>query len=199
MATLLGMRTDKELKELFKPDSESINLEAFTSRSENHTGTKPASWKILAQRLQRWWNTGKVLDPHTIEQCIYDNVGDMTFQRAWQITGRSICILISSDAPGTPNMLSHITTPDVLIRTAAMASMEPDPDKCLDLILQLNPKGEIVPWILNDETLEYRDHRRRMGWAGAKPPVWRVQELFTVTNYIISASRPDPLPFSPGT
>lgn len=199
MAALVCIRTDEELKELFEGHGSAINLDAFASRSAQHAGEKKVGWKVLAARLRRWMSTGKVLDPATLEQCIVDNLGDITFERAWQLSGRALCITLASDAPGTPNMLSWKTAPNVLIRTAALASSEMHPDKCLDMILEKNSRGEVRPWILNDETPSYRDLRRRKNWPSQKPPVWRVQELWHVNHYIISSSRPYTLPFFPGT
>lgn len=199
MAALVGMRTDEELKELFDGGGNAINLDAFISRSAQHPDNQKVGWRALAGRLRRWLKTGKILDPATLEQCIIDNIGDMTFERAWQISGRALCITLASDAPGTPNMLSWKTAPNVLIRTAALASSEMHPDKCLDMILEKNSRGEVRPWTLNDETPSYRDLRRRKRWPSQKPPVWRVQELWHINHYIISASRPNILPFAPGT
>lgn len=199
MAALVCIRTDEELKELFESNGEAINLNAFTSRSTRHAKESRAGWNVLASRLRRWLKTSKVLDPATLEQCIFDNIGDMTFERAWQVSGRHLCITLASDAPSTPNMLSWKTAPNVLIRTAALASSEMHPDRCLDMILEKNSRGEIRPWILNDETPSYRDKRRKKRWASQKPPVWRVQELWHINHYIISNSRPYILPFSPGS
>lgn len=193
------MRTDRELGELFSEDGNPINLDAFVSRSAQHPRHDKVGWRALVTRLRRWWKTGKVLDPATLEQCIIDNIGDVTFERAWQISGRHLCITIASDAPGTPNMLSWKTAPNVLIRTAALASGELHPDRCLDMILEEGPTGEIRPWRLNDETPAYRNLRRRKKWPSQKPPVWRVQELWQINHYVISASPPQVLPFSPGT
>lgn len=199
MATLVGIHTDDELKRIFDGDESWLNLDAFTSGSAINAASKPASWMVLLKRLLRLWRTGKVLDQRILEQCVQDNVGDITFEKAWQRSGRSICITLTSDAPGTPNMLSYKTAPNVLIRTAALASTEMDPDKCLDMILEKNSRGEIQPWFLNDEDPEYRDLRRKKGWPAQKPPVWRVQELWNLSHYIISWSRPFILPFTPGT
>ena len=193
MATLVGIHTDEELLQLFRGDGSWVNLDAFGPGS-----SQPPSWTTLLHRLVRLCRTGKVLDRAELEQCIIDNVGDITFEKAWQHSGRSICITITSDAPGTPNMLSHKTTPNVLIRTAALASTVLDPDKCLHLIKERGTRGEIQPWFLNDETPAYRDKRRAKGWPGAKPPINRVRELWQISHYIISWSRPYVLPFQPG-
>ena len=122
MAAMVGVHTDEELPDLLH--GRGINLDAFADRSHE---SQPAWYDILLilfRRLKRFYESGYVLDREALERCVEDNVGDMTFREARQRTGRIISITIECDSPGTPNLLNYLTTPHVLIRTAAMASNE---------------------------------------------------------------------------
>lgn len=186
MAALVCMRTDDELRDLFNEDGGQINLDAFTTGAAPHSTSQRTSWKEHATRLHRCLKTGEPLSPSALEHFALSAFGDMTLERAWQLSGRHLCITLASDAPGTPNMLSWKTAPNVLMRTAVLASREMHPDKCLDMILEKNSRGEVRPWILNDESPVYRARRRRKRWPSQKPPVWRVQELWHVNHYVVA-------------
>ena len=199
VATLIASRTDEELDELFNADGGSTNLEAFRARSAHRRRTWYGGAFNVCRRLFRAWNNESVLDRSTLARCVRDNVGDMTFEEAFRRTGRKLCILLTSDAPSTPNCLSHITAPNVLIRSAAIASMVPDPDRCLDEVLEVNYQRRIAPWALNDESPEYRRRRRAKGWPGQKPAIYRVIEIHNITHFVMPQSRPYIVPFLIGT
>ena len=199
MAALVGTHTDDELPELFQ--GRGINLTAFTDRGHE---SQPAWYDvvlILFKRLKRFYESGYVLDRDALERCVEDNVGDMTFREARERTGRIISITIECDAPGTPNCLNYLTTPHVLIRTAAMASNESDPDIAPAMIRQKNRRtGKIELWSLNDESPAFRRLRRKRFRRKAikdeiNAPLQRISQLENINHFIISQARPYLVPF----
>lgn len=199
MAALVGTHTDEELPELLH--GRGINITAFTDRGHD---SQPAWYDVLLilfKRLRRFYESGYVLDREALEKCVEDNVGDMTFREAHERTGRNISITIECDAPGTPNCLNYLTTPHVLIRTAAMASNESDPDIAPAMIRQKNRRtGEIELWSLNDESPAFRAMRRKRFRRKAikdeiNAPLQRVSQLENINHFIISQARPYLVPF----
>lgn len=197
MAALVGIHTDSELPEFLS--GRGINLEAFADRGRE---SEPAWYDILSiffNRLKRFYHSGYVLDREALERCVEDNVGDMTFREARERTGRIICITIECDSPGTPNCLNYLTTPHVLIRTAAMASNESDPDIAPAMIRQKNSRAEIELWSLNDESPAFRKLRRNRLRRAIKDennaPLQRISQLENINHFIISQARPYLVPF----
>ena len=206
MAALVAIYNDDELAEFL--NNYRIILEAFEQRSAHVSrsdpylsdrifGTDPRWFDIFESRMFNFWKSDYVLDRDTLEQCINTNVGDMTFEEAFKRNGRLVSITISCDSPGTPNCLNYITTPNVLIRTAARASNEADLDKAPSMILEKSFSGEIRKWSLDDETPAYRIKRRqRQRRQGKGPlqqrntPLYRVAELWNVNHFVISQARP---------
>ena len=198
MAALVGIHTDDELPTFL--DGIAINLEAFTQRSARDSVSRPAWYEILFNRARRYRHTGYVLHGDTLRRCVEANIGDLTFQEAFNRTGRKISVIISGDSPGIPNLLNKVTTPNVLIRTAAMASLVNDLDAAPAMILQKDLGGTITAWSLNDESPAFREKRRaRMRRPSARIdktiPLRRICSLENVNHFIISQARPYVLPF----
>ena len=196
MAALVGIHTDEELPNFL--NGTGIDLSAFHNRDREDSDTKPEWFEIFFTRFWRFAKSGYVLDRDALERCVEANVGDTTFEEAFNRTGRMLSIAISCDIPGTPNCLNYLTAPNVLIRSAAMASSETDPDVAPGMILETDARGQVQNWALNDETPAFRDLRRRLQRPSAndrKTPLHRVSELFNVNHFIISQARPYLMPF----
>ena len=197
MAALAGCHTDEELPQFLS--GQGINLDAFTDRSNHERPRWYHVILILFNRLKRYYQSGYVLDRSALEQCVEDNLGDTTFREARERTGRIISITIECDSPGTPNCLNYLTTPHVLIRTAAMASNETDPDIAPAMIRQKNYNGDIELWSLNDESPAFRKLRRKRRRRAIKDetngPLQRISQLVNVNHFVISQARPYIVPF----
>lgn len=197
MAALAAIHTDEELPSFLS--GHKINLDAFAETARDGY-CKPYWFQVLYKRAVRYWKSGFVLDYDALERCVQVNVGDMTFQEAFERTGRVVSIAISSDSPGTPNCLNYQTAPHVLIRSAALASHEMDPDVAPSMILEKDVYGAIRSWALDDESQAYRAQRRKhKRRASAKndrnTPLYRICELFNVNHFIVSQARPYMIPF----
>ncbi|KAF2484268.1 acyl transferase/acyl hydrolase/lysophospholipase [Neohortaea acidophila] len=198
MAVLVGTCKDADLPNLL--NGRMLDLTAFAARERQ----PPPEWydvfAIFCKRLKRFYDSGYVLDKDALEKCVRDNVGDMTFREAHQLTGRIISISIECDSPGTPNCLNYITTPHILLRTAALASNESDPDIAPAMIKEKNSRGEIRDWSLNDETPAFRKLRRKRQRRmpikdDVNAPLQRISQLENVNHFIISQARPYLVPF----
>ena len=196
MAALVGIHTDEELPAFL--NGTGINLSAFEESNRSDEHTKLEWFEVLFRRVWRFFKSGFILDRDALERCVEANVGDMTFKEAFDRTQRMLSIAISCDSPGTPNCLNYLTAPNVLIRSAAMASSKTDPVRAPAMILERGLHGQIQDWELNDETPAYREIRLRRGTPFANTrntPLHRVSELFNVNHFIISQARPYLLPF----
>jgi TAG lipase/lysophosphatidylethanolamine acyltransferase len=111
IAALVGVHADDELLEFLT--GRNINLTAFT---KHRKGMRQGGWfSTLNRRVTRWWKEGHFLDVRVLEDLLRDNVGDLTFEEAYEKTGRVLNITIStSGGSGVPNLLNYLTAPNVV-------------------------------------------------------------------------------------
>ena len=113
VAALVCSHTDDDLPTIFLKDN--INFKAFQKRSE--VGR-------LRRRLLRLWRQGVLMDIRLMEECMRDNIGDITFLEAYHKTGRilNITLRASGIGHGVPLLLNYLNAPNVVIWSAACAS-----------------------------------------------------------------------------
>ena len=212
-AALFAVLSDAEVDEFL--DRYEVIVEAYKTRTaevprpnqtdwvDNLTGDKDPHWfDIFECRLRSFYSAGYVLDRDILEDIVDAAVDDLTFEEAYAKTGRLVSISIACDSPGTPNCLNYITTPNVLIRTAAFASNQTDMDKAPAMIREKNAfSNAIQRWDLDDETPAFRIRRRERERTAGRPQILerdnpgnRVAELWNVSHFIVSQAWPDILP-----
>lgn len=77
----------------------------------------------LQRKLHRLRTKGVLQDISKLESFLRGLIGDFTFKEAYDRTGRILNITVSSLLGfGTPRLLNYLTSPDVLIWSAACAS-----------------------------------------------------------------------------
>ena len=136
VAALVCCRTDEELPGLFEKDA--LDFGAFKKRDEKGR---------FRRRLNRLFRHGVLMDIKIVEQALYDNIGNITFQEAYAKTGRLLNITLStSGGLGTPRLLNYLNAPNVLIWTAACASCSVVGLYEEVEILEKTSRGDIQRW-----------------------------------------------------
>jgi TAG lipase/steryl ester hydrolase/phospholipase A2/LPA acyltransferase len=132
--------------------------------------------------------TSSITPLEQLEQGIANNIPDLTFQQAFEKTGRSINVSIApAETHQTSRLLNAITSPSVLIRSAVMASAA-------------------VPGVFPPVTLEALDsHGERMSYLPTRKwvdgsvsddlPAKRLARLYGVNHYVVSQTNPHVIPF----
>jgi len=130
-----------------------------------------------------------LLDPEVLLSTIETNCGTYTFEEAFRRSGRTLNISVApTRTRQKPRVLSHLTAPDVLITTAALAS-------------------SAVPGLFPPITLRRRGHdgsekdyigteRWIDGSFGGDLPMNRMGRLHNVNHFIVSQVNPHVLPRS---
>lgn len=169
MAGVIGTHTDEELAEMLDPHN--LSLEAY----------KYIGWKGLLG--------GKpVLDGDHLEKCLDANIKDMTFEEAYQATGREINITVSPfDRHQNARLLNWKTSPHVLVRKAVLASCAVPAIFPPVTLWAKNVHGEKVPYI---PTRKWVD-----GSVKDDLPVSRLARLYGVNHTIVSQTNPHVVPF----
>lgn len=109
IAALVGVRTEDEL--LDSLTGENIDITAFTNLPYRDSGRL----QTLYRRLKRWRSEGHFLDLEILKQVLRSNVGEYTFEEAYERTKRVLNITVTTDGgPSIPNLLNYLTAPNVV-------------------------------------------------------------------------------------
>jgi TAG lipase/steryl ester hydrolase/phospholipase A2/LPA acyltransferase len=132
-----------------------------------------------------------MLDPVQLRKAINRNIPDMTFLEAYEKTGRILNISVSPADPNQfPRLLNYLTSPNALIRQAAMASSAvPGLFPPVQLRAR-NYAGKSVPYMPQSRWLDGSVHE--------DIPKEKVNRLHNVNHYIVSQTNPLVLPFMNG-
>ena len=206
MAALVGTHTEDELLNLL--NGSSIDLSAFAAASERaaNASSQPSThanfFVTLIRRARRFLRYGYILDPRVLEDCVRTNIGDVTFEEAYNRTKRVLNITVSTPHNmGVPTLLNYLTAPNVLIWSAALASNASGVERALWC---RDREGKIVSWDMPAPFIPPTSGKKNQRPRGASTatrrtarhtPLSRVAELFNVNHFIVSQARPYIAPF----
>lgn len=175
VAAVVCTRTNEEIPVMLQRFAHG-DLAVFTDKDN------PDSWLTHIGRALRY---GAWHDSRHIARVMRDLMGDITFQEAFNRTRRILNITVSSK-PGLqlPPLLNYLTSPDVIIWSAVVAScsipgvFDPRP-----LLVRDAETGEHVPW----------DPAEQLWIDGSLDndvPVERLGEMLNVNHFIVSQTNP---------
>ncbi|CAG8466845.1 11391_t:CDS:10 [Ambispora gerdemannii] len=171
IAALVCIHTDEELPAVFKPGG--IDLGAFSRVGQKGN---------IQRKISRFLKHGYLMDVKVLEECVRSNVEDLTFEEAFARTNRVLNITVSSTRKyEVPQLLNYLTAPNVLIRSAALASAAMMGLYSSVELLAKDKTGAIVPWAPTSN----------------ESPFQRITELFNVNHFIVSQANPYIVPFMP--
>lgn len=164
------VRNDEELAEMYA-DTDQIRLDG-----------------LVPVGLRRSIRSGAWLDPERLFAVLRHNVGDWTFAGAHQHSGRSLNISVSpTRTRQKPRLLCYLTSPDVLVARAALASSAL-PGLFPPVTLQARrANGDIAPYIPAERWVD--------GSLYGDLPKLRLARLHNVNHFIVSQTNPHVLPF----
>ncbi|CAG8439133.1 9265_t:CDS:2 [Funneliformis caledonium] len=182
IAALVCIRTDEDLPSIFEEGG--VDLGAFSKKGRKGN---------IKRKISRFLKHGYFMDIKVLEECVRNNVGDLTFEEAYLKTKRILNITVSSTRKfEVPQLLNYLTAPNVLIRSAACASTAiMGLYDSVDLLAK-DKAGNIAPWAPTE--IKWRK------WTDAVPtesesPLTRISELFNVNHFIVSQANPYIAPF----
>ena len=128
------------------------------------------------------------IDVGDLQRLVARMVPDLTFQEAYEKTGRQISITV---APAEPHqrsrLLNAITSPNVYVRSAVMASCAVPGVFPPVMLMAKNVHGEGQPYL---PTRKWVD-----GSIADDLPAKRLSRLFSTNHYIVSMVNPIAIPF----
>ena len=171
IAGVLGTHTDSELEKFYDPAN--VHFEAEREAS-------------VFDRM--FFGKEPTLDVHDVQAIVERLIPDMTFQEAYEKTGRQISISVAPAEPHqTSRLLNAIASPNVYIRSAVMASSA--------------VPGVFPPVILSAKNV-YGDSQAYLpsrkwvdGSISDDLPAKRLGRLYSTNHTIVSMVNPMVLPF----
>lgn len=171
VAAVLGTHSNEELEHFYEPSS--VHFEAEREAS-------------VFSRM--FFGANPQIDVGDLERIIARLIPEMTFQEAYEKTGRQISITV---APAEPHqrsrLLNSITSPNVYIRSATMASCAVPGVFPPVMLLGKNSHGEPQPYL---PTRRWVD-----GSIADDLPAKRLSRLYSTNHYIVSMVNPLVTPF----
>jgi TAG lipase/steryl ester hydrolase/phospholipase A2/LPA acyltransferase len=171
VAGVLGTHTDKQLQRFYDPSNV-----VFEAEREASVFTR------------MFFGSNPQIDVSDLEQLIARMVPDMTFQEAYEKTGRQISISVApAEVHQRSRLLNAITSPNVYVRAAVMASCAVPGVFPPVILMAKNQHGEPQPYL---PTRKWVD-----GSIADDLPAKRLQRLYSTNHYIVSMVNPIAIPF----
>lgn len=169
IAGAVGTRTDEELTEMFEPGG--LYLDAFRLFD-----------------LRSAMRNRSLMDQGQLWHCLQQNMGDYTFEEAFERTRRIVGITVSPIEPHQHGrLLNYLTAPNVLINRASLASCA-IPGVFPPVMLQAKSyDGDIIGYMPSK--------RWQDGTLRSDLPMLRIARLHNVNHYIVSQTNPHVVPF----
>jgi len=176
IGAILCTRTDEELVNDLRPEAIYKYMTCFA--------------RPWLERIKSVWKTGNMFDQEDWNQLIkWFTNGDMTFEEAYQKTGRVFCITLSSTSKKAPPvLLNHLSAPNVVIASAVIASAA-------------------VPGFIPPVRLRYKDSKGNIRYYGkggesyydgsirSDIPTSGLAEMLNVQFFIVCQCNPHIVPF----
>jgi TAG lipase/steryl ester hydrolase/phospholipase A2/LPA acyltransferase len=180
VASIISVRTDKELTETFKHLDE-FDLKFF---SEHKT------INFIRNFLQR----GHVHDDKYLINKLRVIIGDYTFQEAYERTGRILNISVCPvDTNESARVLNYLTAPSVLIWSAVAASSAFPGLFPSQKIYTKNEVGKLLSISKND-IIDSFGRKWQDGSIDLDLPVETLKEMFNCNYFIVSQCNPIVMP-----
>ena len=207
VAAVIGVRNDKQVADLLnitEPEEYQKNNMRFDFFGMKKRETSqlqyllPQSFRWLGDALISYFidnDSPLRLDTDHLKHVTIANVGLMTFQEAFDHTGRILNITVApNNKYDPPRLLNYLTAPHICIWSAAVASCAiPGVFDSIPLMTK-EPSGEFHPeseWTRTGQTAdEVGEASYTDGSIERDLPMQQISELFNVNHFIVSQVNP---------
>jgi TAG lipase / steryl ester hydrolase / phospholipase A2 / LPA acyltransferase len=171
VAGTLGTHTNKELERFYDP----ANVLTEAEREANAFS-------------RMFFGANAQIDVADLEKLIARMIPDLTFQEAYEKSGRQISISVApAEVHQRSRLLNAITSPNVYVRAAVMASCAVPGVFPPVMLMAKNQHGERQPYL---PTRKWVD-----GSIADDLPAKRLQRLYSTNHFIVSMVNPIAIPF----
>ncbi len=171
VGSLVSTHTDDELERIFDPENLTYEIRRDAGLIRYFAAFKPEIAKV--QEVH-----------HAIERMI----ADLTFLEAYELTGRHLNVSIAAaERHQTSRLLNAITTPNVYIREAIMASTAVPGFFPAVALAAKNERGERQAYLPSRKWVD--------GSISDDLPAKRLARLYGVNHFVVSQTNPHVFPF----
>ena len=171
VAGVVGTHTEKQLEHFYSPANVLFEAEREAS---------------VFSRM--FFGANPQIDVGDLERLIARMIPDMTFQEAYAKTGRQISVSVApAETHQRSRLLNAITSPNVYVRSAVMASCAVPGVFPPVMLMAKNVHGEAQPYL---PTRKWVD-----GSIADDLPAKRLSRLYSTNHYIVSMVNPIAIPF----
>ena len=178
-SAFIGTNTKEELLFHSKNDFETLNFTAFDNLPNRGS---------FLRKLMRCIKHGYFIDKRPLKKFLIQNTHNLTFREAFNKTGIILNISITDSCHDKYRILNYITSPNVYIWSAALASCSLPMVYAPTSILAKTNKTQQIEWLPTKKL--FID-----GSIGADVPKKSLGVLFNVTNFIVSQVNVHIVPF----
>lgn len=169
IAGILGVHSDAEIPEMLVPESHDLNA---------------WKWKGILSALRG----DGLMDQQTLKECLRANIGEYTFEEAFQRSGRSINVSVSPiQTNQRTRLLCGYTSPYLLVWSAVLASAAVPGIFPPVTLMKKDIAGNVLPYM---SRLKFVD-----GTVVSDLPIERLMHLYDVNFTIVSQTNPHVVPF----
>lgn len=121
---------------------------------------------------------------------VKEQLGDMTFEEAYIKTDRVLNITVTPNNSSIPTLLNYLTTPNMTMWSAIIASIGPGVLSSGPIELMVKDhRGQLVPYRTSKPGYEFTPSNRAI-YDDRDSPYTKMAELFNVNNFTVSLARP---------
>lgn len=169
IAGILGVHSDAEIPDMLVPETH--HLQAW-------------KWRGLLSAMRG----DGLMDQQQLKTCLRANIGEYTFEEAFQKTGRSINISVSPvHTNQKARLLSGYTSPYLLVWSAALASAAVPGVFPPVTLMKKDLYGSVLPYMSRQKFVD--------GSVVSDLPIERLMHLYDVNFTIVSQTNPHVVPF----
>ncbi|SFM54814.1 DUF3336 domain-containing protein [Marinobacter zhejiangensis] len=169
IAGMLGVHADAEIPEMLVPENHSLNA---------------WKWNGLLSALRG----GGLMDQGQLKSCLRGNIGEYTFEEAYQKSGRSINVSVSPTlSHQKARLLNGYTSPYLLVWSAVLASAAVPGIFPPVTLMKKDLHGSVLPYMARQQFVD--------GSVVSDLPIERLMHLYDVNFTIVSQTNPHVVPF----
>jgi len=171
VGSLVSTHSDRELERIFEPENIAYEIKKEAGLIRHVAAFKPEVMKI-----------------EEVEEALQRLVADLTFQEAFELTGRNLNVSVAAaEKHQTSRLLNAITTPNVYIREAVLASSAVPGFFPPVTLAAKNYLGERQPYMPSRKWVD--------GSISDDLPAKRLARLYGANHFIVSQTNPHIFPF----
>jgi len=175
VGSLVSTHSDKDIEKILEPENLADEIERDQGLFSRFEAFKPS-----------------VASVEDVQDALNRLIPDITFQEAFESTGRHLNVSIAAaEKHQTSRLLNSITTPNVYIREAVMASAAVPGFYPPVALAAKNDQGKKQPYLPSRRWVD--------GSLSDDLPAKRLARIYGVNHFIVSQVNPHIFPFATGT